>query len=229
MLYTAETEFSELQGVEVCGETVFEVLSDRLPQKLVWSGYGFNIEVPAGALPPGVTASVAVRAILRGQFSLPKNSELVSAVYWVSCSKEFLKHVAVNIQHCAVISSDEESTKFKFIIAKYSQDISYTFLERDGVFNAHTQYATIQLKQFSFISTIAKRIAHYFGRGGVKKKYQALQFYQNISDSSVDANLRFVVLADLSTKYNQVQTKLHSCMHGCHYFITILKFNLLHA
>ena len=27
---------SELRGAEVCGETVFEVLSDRLPQKLVW-------------------------------------------------------------------------------------------------------------------------------------------------------------------------------------------------
>ena len=41
--------FSELQGVEICGETAFEVLSDRLPQKLVWPGYGFYIEVPAGA------------------------------------------------------------------------------------------------------------------------------------------------------------------------------------
>ena len=187
------------------GETVFEVLSDKLPQKLVWSGYGFNVEVPAGALPPGVTASVAVRAIFRGPFSLPKNSELVSAIYWVSCSEVFLKHVAVDIQHCAVISSDEESTKFKFIIAKCSQDLPYKFIERDGVFNARSQYATIQLKQFSFISTIAKRIAHYFGRGGVQKKYRALQFYQSVTDSSVDANLRFVVLADLSAKIEQVQ------------------------
>ena len=101
--------FIELQGVEVCGETVFEVLADILPQKLVWSGYGFNIEVPAGALPPGVTASVAVRAIIRGQFSFPENSELVSAIYWISCSEDLLKHVAVNIQHCAVISSEDEA------------------------------------------------------------------------------------------------------------------------
>ena len=189
----------------MCGETVFEVLSDKLPQKLVWSGYGFNVEVPAGALPPGVTANVAVRAIFRGPFSLPKNSELVSAIYWVSCSEVFLKHVAVNIQHCAVISSDEESTKFKFIIAKCSQDLPYKFVERDGVFNAHSQYATIQLKQFSFISTIAKRIASYFGHGGFKKEYRSLQFYRNISDSSVDANLRFVVLANLDAKIKQVE------------------------
>ena len=189
----------------MCGETVFEVLSDKLPQKLVWSGYGFNVEVPARALPPGVTASVAVRAIFRGSFSLPKNSELVSAIYSVSCSEVFLKHVAVNIQHCAVISSDEESTKFKFITAKCFQDLPYTFVERDGVFNARSQYATIQLKRFSFISTIAQKIAIYFGHGGVKKEYRSLQFYRNISDSSVDANLRFVVLANLDAKIKQVE------------------------
>ena len=200
---------SEHRGVEVCGETVLEVLSDRLPQKLVWSGYGFNIEVPAGALPPGVTASVAVRAILRGQFSLPENSELISAVYWISCSEDLLKPVTVNIQHCAVISSEEESAKFKFIIAKCSQlNLPYKFKLRDGVFNAHTQYATIQLKQFSFISAIANYC-------GVLKKYRALQFYQSISDSSVVANLRFVVLADLNSKIEQVYTiKLSCIMHA---------------
>ena len=35
------------------------------PQKLEWLGYGFYIEVPEGALPPGVTASVRVKAIPR--------------------------------------------------------------------------------------------------------------------------------------------------------------------
>ena len=191
----------------MCGETEFEVLSDRLPQKLVWPDYGFNIEVPAGALLPGVTASVAVKAILRGQFSLPMYSELVSAIYWISCSEVFLKHVAVNIQHCAVISSDEESTKFKFIIAKCSQDLPYKFVERDGVFNTHTQYATIELKRFSFISIakIKTKIANCFGLGGVQKKFRALQFYKSLSGSSVDANLRFVVLADLDVKIKKVQ------------------------
>ena len=110
--------FSELQGVEICGETAFEVLSDRLPQKLVWPGYGFYIEVPAGALPPGVTASVAVRASLRGQFSIPENKKLISAIYWISCSDVFLTDVAVNIQHYACISNEDEATKFKFIIAR---------------------------------------------------------------------------------------------------------------
>ena len=178
-------------------ERLFEVMADALPQKLVWSGYGFNIEVPAGALPPGVTASVAVKGIMRGRFSFPENSELVSAVYWVSCSKDLLKHVAVSIQHCAVISSEDEATKFKVIVAKCSQDPPYTFIERDGVFNAHTQYATIMRKRFSFFALIG------YG-GNVKKRYTTLKFYNPVCDSLFDANFRFVVLADLKATITKV-------------------------
>ena len=140
-----------MRGVEVCGETVLEVVGDK-PQKLKWPGYGFYIEVPEGALPPGVTASVGVKIILNGQFKLPENSQLISAVYWISSSVVFLKEVAVNIQHCAVIRSEEQCSKCKFIIAKCSQEIlPYRFKEKEGVFNAHTQYATIKLKQFSLV------------------------------------------------------------------------------
>ena len=179
----------------MCGETVFEVLSDRLPQKLVWPGYGFYIEIPAGALPPGVTASVAVRAIMRGQFSLPENSELISAIYWISCSEVFLKELSVNIQHCAVIANEEETTKFKFIIAKCSQDLPYKFVERDGVFNTHTQYAVIQRKRFSLFGIIGF---------GSKKHYIALKFYKRITDSAYDASFRFVVLLNSELHINKV-------------------------
>ena len=96
-----------LRGVEVCGETVLEVVGDK-PQKVEWPGYGFYIEVPEGALPPGVTASVGVKVILAGQFKLPENRQLISAIYWVSSSEMFLEKVAVNIQHCAFIRSEEQ-------------------------------------------------------------------------------------------------------------------------
>ena len=196
--------YIELQGVEICGETVFEVLADVLPQKLVWSGFGFYIEVPAGAFPPGVTASVAVRAIMRGQFSFPENSELVSAIYWISCSEDLLKHAAVNIQHCAVISSEEEATKFKFVVAKCSQEPPYMFIERDGVFNAHTQYATIMRNRFSFLALIG------YG-GNVNKQYTTLKFYNPVRNSLFDANFRFVVLADLKATITKVYYSLHAC------------------
>ena len=51
----------------VCGQTVLEVVGNK-SQKLEWPGYGFYLEVPDEALPPGVTASVAVKVTLAGQF-----------------------------------------------------------------------------------------------------------------------------------------------------------------
>ena len=96
-----------LRGVKVYGEPIFEVVGDK-PQKLEWPGYGFFIEVPKGALSPGVTARVAVKVILQGdQFKLPENSQLISPIYWIVSSEVFLKEVTVNIQHYAVITSEE--------------------------------------------------------------------------------------------------------------------------
>ena len=184
-----------LQGVEVCGKIVFEVFSDRLPQKLEWSGYGFYIMVPEGALPPGVTAIVTVQAILQGQFCLPENRKLFSAIYAISCSEVFLKDVAVNIQHYACISNEDEAKKFNFVIAKCSQEPPYKFAVKDGVFNTHTQYATIMRKRFSLIGTD--------GPDTVENCYVAMKFYKQIPDS-FDMHFRFVVLLNFDLHIEKV-------------------------
>ena len=171
------------------GETVLEVVGDK-PQKLEWPGYGFYIEIPEGALPPGVTASVAVKVILSGQFQLPENSQLISAIYWVSSSEVFLKEVAVNIQHCAVINSKEQCSSFRFIIAKCSQEVlPYRFREREGVFNPHTQYGAIKLKQFSLIGETAS--------ADTETLCTALMFYKQRRASPLVADFHFVVVKDL--------------------------------
>ena len=140
-----------LRGVEVYRETVLEVVGDK-PQKVEWPGYGFFIEIPEGAVPPGVTVSVGVKVILAGQFKFPENRQLISAIYWVSSSIEFIKEVSVNIQHCAVVRSEDQCSQFKFIIAKCSQSqLPYKFREREGLFSSHTQYGAIKLKQFSLL------------------------------------------------------------------------------
>ena len=171
---------------------VFEVVSERLPQKLVWPGYGFFIEIPAGALPPGVTASISVKAISRGKFSLPENSKLISAVYGISCSEVFLKDVSLNIQHCGVIS---DASNFRFIIAKSSQNPPYEVVQETGVFSSHTQYATIRRKRFCLIGVIAST--------NTEMHYVALKFYKPITNL-VRVSLRFVVLTQLLVKINEV-------------------------
>ena len=133
---------------------MLEVVGDK-SQKLEWSGYGFCLEVPDGALPKGKTASVGVKAILSGQFKLPESSHLISAIYWVSSSEKFLEDVTVQIQHCAVIKS-EECNKFGFVIGKCNQkELPYLLKERAGVFTPDTPYAFIKLKTFSFFGVFS--------------------------------------------------------------------------
>ena len=150
---------------------LLEVVRDK-SQKLEWPGYGFYIEVPDGALAPGVTASVAVKIILGGHFTLPdENSQLISAVYWIASSEVFLKEVAVNIQHYAVITSEEQCSKLRFIIAKCSQEVlPYTFREKEGLFNAHTQYGVIKVKRFSIFTQT--------GPKGIDSRITSLKFYK---------------------------------------------------
>ena len=182
-----------LRGVEVYGETVLEVVGDKLPQRLEWPGYGFYIEVPLGALAPGVIASVGVKAILAGQFKLPENSQLISAIYWIYTSELFLEEVAVNIQHCADLKSEEQCSKCRFIIAKCSQkELPYTFKEKEGLFNPYTQYGTIKVKRFSIFA-------------GKSPKNQAVQctgllLYKQIAVNKVNFHLVVVLNLELHLK-----------------------------
>ena len=173
---------------------MLEVVGDK-PQKLEWPGYGFFIEVPEGALPPGVTASVAVKVILGGPFQFPENRQLISALYWIFSSELFLKEVAVNVQHCAVIKNEEQCSTLKFIIAKCSQKVlPYRFKEREGVFNPHTQYGTIKLKQFSIIGETTS--------ADEKLHHTALMLYKQRSPSpNLSVNFHLVVVMNLGPFY----------------------------
>ena len=91
----------------------------------------------------------------------------------------FLEEVAVNIQHCAVIRSEEECSRFRFIIAKCSQkELPYRFRVQEGVFNPYTQSATIKLKQFSLVGEV--------GPEGTELYYTTLQFYKQMTTVTVD-------------------------------------------
>ena len=138
----------------MCGQTLLEITGSK-QQKVSWESHGFHLTIPEGAVPSGVTVSVAVKAILAGQFELPENAQLVSAIYWVSASEMFLKRVSVHIQHCARITSEEEASNYKMIVGKCSQEsLPYTFHIRDGIFSPESQLATISVKQFSFFGAL---------------------------------------------------------------------------
>ena len=170
-------------------ETVLEVVGDK-PQKVEWPGYGFFIEIPEGAVPPGVTVSVGVKVILAGQFKFPENSQLISAIYWISSSQVFLKKVAVNIQHCAIIETEEQCSLYRFIIAKCSQEaLPYRFSEIRGEFNQHTHYGSIKLKQFSIVTAT--------GPVDAETQCAALMLYKQQMESPLVADFHFIVVRNL--------------------------------
>ena len=209
-----------LPELVVYGETVLTVVGDK-PQELRWPDYGFYLDIPEGALPPDVTASVAVKVISGDQFELPENSQLISAVYWISSSEIFLKEVAVSIQHCAVITSEDQLSEFKFVIAKRFQEVlpydskkngelvlSNHFKEREGLFSPHTQYGTIKLNQFSEIAVTAPSDTETLITG--------LMYYkQQFPDSkSVKVDFHFVVVKNLEA-YVQVCVCMCVCVCVC--------------
>ena len=197
-----------LRRVDVQGETILKVVGDQ-PQKLEWPGYGFDIIVPEGALPSGVTASLCVKAIQGGQFKFPENSQLISAIYWISSSEEFLEEVSVNIQHSAAIDTYEQCSSFRFIIAKCSQKIlPYRFREREGVFNPHTQYGTIKLKQFSFVGVTASTNTE------TKTRCAAHMFYKKHMQTLNVVDFHFVIVKDLDSCLQVCTCNSHH-MHTC--------------
>ena len=119
-----------------------------------WDGYGLKLYVSEGSLPVGVEkCKINVRASLSGQFQLPEDSDLLSAVFWISAPCNFTKPVTLEIQHCALREDETVLSDLSFVSAMCSQkDLPYRFKQLDGgVFTIHTSYGSIQLDHFSGI------------------------------------------------------------------------------
>ena len=91
---------ASLPGVEVLASTRVLVVGGQSSQ-LEWEEYGLTLDIPDNALPPGFLSEIRVRVSVSGPYVYP-NSEswkLVSAVYWISSSKDFINPVQLGIWH----------------------------------------------------------------------------------------------------------------------------------
>ena len=146
-----------LRGAEVVAETTFMLTPEA--QSFEFTGYGFKLHVPEGSLPVKVSETqLNVQVSLSGQFQLPIDCELVSAVYWVSCPHKFTKPLVVEIQHCAALSSDEQCEQLTFVRTMCTQkELPYTFTEEGGVFSHHSSYGSFSLSHFSGVGVGRRR------------------------------------------------------------------------
>ena len=152
-----------MKGTEVIAQQTFTLTQEVVDLK--FEGYGFKLHVPECSLPAEVSETqLNVRVSLSGQFRLPSNSELVSAICWISSPHKFMKPITVEIQHCAALSSDKQCEQLTFVHTKCTQkELPYVFEEQvGGVFSRHSSYGSVSLSHFSGLG-IVRRILRVFG------------------------------------------------------------------
>ena len=138
----------KLPGVEDCGETSVVVYSSQ-GQLVDWNG--LKLHIHAGSLPEGLQqCTIYIKVSVAGDYEIPENSSLVSAVFWLRCEPQctFTKPITVEIQHC---STKQDLSRLKIVRAFCSQkQLPYKFKPLVGSrFNAGTFYGAIEVNGFS--------------------------------------------------------------------------------
>ena len=148
----------------------------------MWKGYGFRLHAPKGALSPDLPqCTLHIQASLSGQYQFPKESQLVSAVYWISPPVKFSKPLMIDIQHAC--STDFSPLQLKFVKAQCTQKpLPYQFEpieESNEVFAKHSSYGSISTTKFSGfgIIYIIKSLFCYSYIAQVLKSVEALYRY----------------------------------------------------
>ena len=187
-----------LRGVDVIAET--SVLITNQAQTFNWAGYGLKLDVPKGALPADLEeCRLLIKVGLSGQFTLPQNTSLVSAVYWLDSEprREFSKHLTLEIQHCV---KRTDTSKLSFIRAKCSQtDLPYKFENvQGGVFSSSSAYGCVQCNRFSLFGAVYNWLV-------LQVLYSASVYYLRKGLKRID--IYFVITKNLET-HATVSSKL---------------------
>ena len=131
------------------------------------------------------TVEVVITALVGGEFILPEDTELVSAVYAISVSEPLLKPVQLEIQHCVSIEKSAHSNYLSFATAPSDRPPYHFQPVEGGIFAIGNQYGNISLSGFSIWSIIKKK----FRRRGHSQSSTASSHINSLSgtDSSADA------------------------------------------
>ena len=176
----------ELCGVDVCGETTFEITNSA--RLFEWTDFGLKLHICEGTLPEGVNQCVvSVKASLAGQYQFPENIHLVSAIFGLRCEPmcKFAKTVTMEMEHCA---KSADASKLSFVRALCTQEtLPYVFKKIGGHFAGGDRIGCIQLNGFSGVGIGQE--------GSDQREYGASIFYfiQQRSISYCLVKIDFVV------------------------------------
>ena len=139
----------KLPGVEECDETSIVILSSQ-GRLVEWNG--IKLHIHEDSLPEGLQqCTIYIKASLAGEYEIPENTSLVSAIFWLRCEPQctkFTKPITVEIQHC---STKQDLSKLKIVRAFCNQEhLPYKFKPLEGSrFDADTSYGAIEVNRFS--------------------------------------------------------------------------------
>ena len=125
------------------------VLVTNSEQLFSWDECGLNLYIPENSLPANLQqCSIHIKATIMGDYQLPQDTHLVSAVYWIKCVPKcrFSQPLTLEIQHCAKpegasqlcfvkassMDRGEERVKFETVPGNFSRHSSYGFIELDS-------------------------------------------------------------------------------------------------
>ena len=138
--------------MEECAEKSVVVHSSQ-GQLVEWSG--LKLHIHKGSLPKNLhQCTIYIKASLAGDYKIPANSSLVSAVIWLRCEPQctFTKPITVEIQHC---STKQDLSKLKIVRAFCNQkQLPYKFKPLGGRFDTATSYGAVEVNSFSGVGII---------------------------------------------------------------------------
>ena len=164
-------------------------------QHIDWEGYGLRLHIPHNSLPEDLTqCNVKIEVALSGNFQLPEDGILVSAVYSFSHDlgdKELQRSVTLEMQHCA------SSNVLNDLRVVRAVDASCKFEIFPGAdFNHSDSYGAIKLRHFCCFGTILEDVRFRFTPDHLK--YCAKMYYIGISHLQFDFEI--FIIRNLNSK-----------------------------
>ena len=161
----------------VLAETSLQVTNEE--QNFVWEGYGLRLHIPHNSLPDGCNhCHIKIAVSLAGNFELPEDGVLVSAVYSFTHDlgdRKLRNPVTLEMQHCASTNVSND------LCVVRATKTPYKFEEIPGGYFANG-YSEIKLNRFSRFTTFWKRIRSLISQR--QYEYCATVYYTKILQCS---------------------------------------------
>ena len=172
---------------------------------VLYEDYGIRLHFPEKEMDKEVSVTVSLNTS-GDDYSLPENSELVSAVYGICISGELPSPVTVNIQHCFPLRDSNTASVLSFVRfeTKHGPPCQFTVIE-GGRFKPDSFHGEIDLTRFSNIG-----IVRFFKRFR-DITYCASVYRKQISPIKYESHI--VITKDLAA-HNKVSYTLNPCNPG---------------